>query len=54
MIIGFQIPKTEHVPPLGGLRLCQGNYYLISNEGISLDKALAPCISTDDGQLIAN
>jgi hypothetical protein len=28
------------VPPLGGLRLCQGNFRLISNQGISLDKAL--------------
>jgi hypothetical protein len=35
MIIGFQIPKTEH------FKLCQGNFRLISNQGISLDKALA-------------
>jgi hypothetical protein len=34
MILGFQIFKTEH------FKLCQGNFRLISNQGISLDKAL--------------
>jgi hypothetical protein len=41
------MPWTEHVPPLGGHRLCQGNFHLIPNQGISLDKALASRQSPD-------